>query len=222
MKKMTKAIICLILCFAVVFSLTSCEDFINDIIDDLIDYYSPPIPDGPGSTYEDLYDKNWADYDEMVEIVTRLRAHGTEVAPIPYFDCEEYGLDVKFTMTLPEDWSEGFENELDYFNRKLDKFQAVCVIFFEETSNEEIEKKGTVYAYFYDHITVISWSKDTVPEKPNGAEDIEIKYDHTGSSDYYSVFYNGKIQFGIIRDPSYGRLTDEQLNILEQTINIIE
>lgn len=180
----------------------------------------------PTSEERELY---FFELDEMREIVSRLKANGSEVRAIPYFDCEEYGYDVKFSVRLPKGWSDGYENRLDYFNRKIDYFSGcVCWVFFEQVDLDLTDTSQIKESFDCISLYRISKSRLNVLESPEGADDISIYIenpDYLKYSDYctYRVVYNRRSQFTFSRYVGDGKeeLSEEHIEIFEDTIAIL-
>ena len=97
MKKVTKILISILLLVSIVCSFVSCSA-INNVIGKLV------AVDGPGcglANYE--YDVYWVEtYDEMLDILSKMKAAGTDTPKIPAFNCDEHGIDVKFRISVHE------------------------------------------------------------------------------------------------------------------------
>ena len=205
MKRILKPLICLVLCISVLLSLASCSLF--------------GAPGGPGTTYHELYEEKWIETaDEMRQIVSLLRSHGSEIDPIPFFDCEEYGIDIKFCIAVPRELINGLEEGEEIFDRRMDDLAIRVCVFFEDVTSEELEKREfesykCIYITDYQHLA----------KNPTGADDVEIKLDSDPSNNIYSVFYNGAYQFDFEKTSTnpFG-ITPEQIEILEKTVSIIE
>ena len=133
MKKTVKIFISVIICVSVLLSLVSCNllDAINDFLN--------RNEDGPGSTWYDVFQYMWVEtYDEMLEIVERTRAYGTEIPKIPAFNCEEYGLDIKFAIRVENKIFDVLDDKYEYFDRKINVFSVRCYIFFEDVTLDQV------------------------------------------------------------------------------------
>ena len=214
MEKTVKIFISVIICVSVLLSLVSCNllDAINDFLN--------RNQDGPGTTWNDVYQLMWVEtYDEMLEIVERTRAYGTEIPQIPAFNCEEYGLDVKFAITVKNNIFNELDDKYEYFDRKINNFSVICCVFFESMTIEEVKR--------YSHIprcNCVYLKTETIRkiDSPKGANDVEITRSDSKKEDLV-IYYKGKYQF-ILSAQEYDdfEITEEQIEILEKTITIIE
>jgi hypothetical protein len=174
---------------------------------------------GPDTTYDKVHDEKWIETSaEMREIIALLKSHGSEVFPIPYFDCEEYGLDIKFCISVHHSVINQLEEGENLFDRRIDNLAIRAFVFFEDVTSEELEKREfesykCIYITDYQHLA----------KNPMGADDVEIKLDSDPSNNIYSVFYNGAYQFDFEKTSTnpFG-ITPEQIEILEKTVSIIE
>ena len=207
MKRILKPLICLVLCISVLLSLASCSIFF------------PHLVAGPGTTEREVFQEIFIETDEeMREIVALLKSHGSEINPILYFDCEEYGLDIKFCIAVRRVIVEQLEEGENLFDRRIDNLAIWACVFFEDVTSEELEKREfesykCIYITDYQHLA----------KNPTGADDVEIKLNSDPSNNIYSVFYNGAYQFGFEKTSTnpFG-ITPEQIEILEKTVAIIE
>ena len=225
MKKVVRMFINVIICISVLLSLVSCNllDAINDFLN--------RNDDGPGSAWHHVYQLMWVEtYDEMLEIVERTRAYGTEIPQIPAFDCEEYGLDIKFAIQVENDIFDELEDKDEYFDRKINQFLVICYVFFESVTIDELDI--TCYSLFWlncGYIPSVYMSGNKVQYFIGNSEDNEnIKieseaYSNTNETRIkYSVKYKGKHQFYLVSDYEEFEITEEQIEILEKTLTIIE
>ena len=214
MKKAVKILISIIICVSVLLSLVSCN--LLDAINDFLNRNKA----GPGTTWADVYDYMWVEtYDEMLEIVERTRAYGTEIPQIPVFSCEQYGLDIKFAITVENRIFDELEDKYEYFDRKIKQFSAVCYVFFESVTIEDVEQYISIP--YLNNCVYSTTVQDRRVDSPEGVEYIEIEESHKiGMEKYYSVKYKGKNQFYLVS--YYTEITEEQIEILEKTLTIIE
>ena len=229
MRKIKKSLVALLLLVSVIFSFASCsfldvldgifrED--NDTPDNTIFNSSEFIDGGPGSTYSDTYEEIWIEtYEEMLVIVEKMKANGTEVPQIPAFNCEEYGLDVKFMISLPKHFLNGLEEGQEFYDIKINNFSICCAVFFEEITIETLKlyDAGVIYNKCLT-VTVESSRKSNV-ESPTNAEDVTIQ--PSDIDGIYSVKYNDKFQFQLKQGYIDFTVTEEQFEILKKTIVII-
>ena len=206
MKKIINVAICFMICFAILSSMLSCDSIRN---------YQNKNNDGP-VTEADVAEWYCVDYEEIIAIRTLLKSHGSIMKQIPYFECEEPGLDVRFIIYLPKGWSDDLENKMDYFDKRIDNLIMYCCVFLEETSYTNLD------FYFYEYLDCIRIDpykeRSKVIESPVGAEDIDI---YRAGDKTYEVFYNGRAQF-LLETKKSLELTQEQLELFEQSIAVIE
>ena len=214
MKIHLKRLICLLLCIATVFSLASCG-FLNGLFNWLF---------GEQEGYDDVRVELWVEtLDEMLYIIERTRSYGTKISQLPTFDCEEYGIDVKFMVTISRDLYEGLEEGELYYERYLKDFYLRSYVFFEDVTVEELERYIDVAYHFKCAYTVEEREKRFLAESPNEAEEIFVRgfMDAQNSYKSYQFEYNGKAQFSInLKYLDF--ISEENLEILKQTICIIE
>ena len=237
MKKLAKIFVCILLLSSVILSLASC-DAVNHIFSrfnrrkpivptGISDWYEGcPVPEGytGGLTYNYQIHAHsefkWLEtYEEMVDAVTRLRAHGTEIAPIPFFDCEKYGYDVKFCLSFPRKaQSEELSEGQNYFDRKIVSLSISAYVFFEYMSIDEL-MYDSVYAlrHFYIHNDRKSL------KNPDSNDVISIeKYKMEHSCIYY-VYYNNNESSGFrFKTLPSCELSEEEIAVLEKTLVVIE
>lgn len=221
MKKTVKILISVIICISVLLSLVSCNllDAINDFLN--------RNEDGPGSTWYDVYQFMWVEtYDEMLEIVERTRAYGTEIPQIPAFACEEYGLDVKFAIIVENDIFDELEDKYEYFDRKINQFSVFSCVFFKDMTIEEVERYGDLPTYNCAYVPSVYMTGPANRyhiDNPEGASDVNIEKSEINSeTTWYYVKYKGKYQFKLINEYKEFEITEEQIEILEKTLTIIE
>jgi hypothetical protein len=235
MKIHLKRLICLLLCIATVFSLTSCE---------IVDYVSGWFEEEEESLYPRGYTGGcqtaygelesiliiWFEtYDEFIEAIERTRAQGTKIPRVAYFDCEEYGIDIKFCVILRRHLLPDIQEGESYFDKKLhdDDLSIFTCVFFEYISIEELE-----YTYFerYPGFRVKSEGIGTHYPAAVDYDSVEIiLHPNINASDSYipryDVYYYGEMQF-YFNTNSFGYdryyISDENLEILENTIRFVE
>ena len=233
MYKTAKILISLLLLVSIVLSFVSCRavGYIISCLDTggargYAEWYEGcPVPEGytgglnKNYQYHTVTEIKWLEtYDEMLDAVTRLRAHGTEIDPIALFDCEEYGFDLKFCMEFnrpKEPLSEG----QGYFDRKLIGVIVNTYVFFEDITIEKLvysavdmyKNVSTVNNRYHSDLTAIQ-STDTVT-----IEEIVVLDDLIT---WYSVNCNATYLFTLTSSSCF-KLTEEQIEILEKTLVII-
>ena len=219
MRKIKKSLVTLLLLASVIFSFASC-----DLVVEIHNYFNEIGKygkDGPGSTYWDNYEEIWIEtYEEMLVIVEKMKANGTEVPQIPAFNCEEYGLDVKFMIALPKHFLNSLEEGQEFYDIKINNFSIRCAVFFEEITIETLKlyDGGTIYNKCLT-VTVESSRKSNV-EIPTNTEDVTIQ--PSDIDGIYSVKYNDKFQFQLKQGYINFTVTEEQFEILKKTVAIIE
>ena len=224
MKKTAKIVISIIICISVLLSLMSCNllDAINDFLN--------RNEDGPGSAWHHVYQYMWVEtYDEMLEIVERTRSYGTEIPQIPTFNCEQYGIDVKFAITVENDIFDELEDKYEYFDRKINQFSVISYVFFESVTIDELDTTSYSLSWLNGgYIPSIYMSGNKVQYFIGNSEDNEnIEIESSGDilgneSKRYSVKYKGKHQFYLVSYYEEFEITEEQIEILEKTIVIIQ
>ena len=227
MKTHIKRLICLLLCIATVFSLTSCEvvDYVSGWFEEEEeenDNYIPFWYTG-GLEHNREFHKGcvivWFEtYDEVIEVIEITKAYGTEINKFVYFDCEEYGIDVKYCAVFSRDeycWN--MQEGDSYFDRKIPGGLSISTyIFFDDISIEVLERS----LYEWHHGARISGKyKNSITDR----DSVEIYIDFVdGKTVNYDVEWDGKLQFDFNVYPVYGEdiyyISDEHLEILEQTV----
>ena len=167
--------------------------------------------------YNEVY---WLEtYDEVVEAVELLKSHGTEIPPIILFDCEEYGLDMKFCISFRKS-SEPYTDGKNYFDRKLEIVEIYSFVFFEDVTVEELEYSHYNYyecvLYYAHHLDI---SHMDYPEDP---EDVYLKAtDDSDGWGYIQVHYNRESQYTLWTRLS-AEISAERLELLEKTMRFIK
>ena len=235
MKKTGKIIISVLIIVAVVVSFTSCN-LLAPVLSKLglygnfggkIEYDdSFPFPEGYTGGVQPTYqfhltnEVKWLEtYEEALDAVTRLRAHGTEIGPIALFDCEEYGYDLKFCVIFSRSKSEALSEGQNYFDRKLANVDIITCVFFEDVTIDELIFSSH---YYYDSIEITAHdTRNATSTQSNDIVNIEkysINKEYEASS--YLVTYNDSPQF-TFESTGYFELTYEQIGILEKTLVVI-
>ena len=225
MKKLVRKIVCLFLCISVLLSLTSCDAIYKKLKE--ANSKVPPGYTGGFNTdphYHNTYEIKWLEtYDELINAVTLLKANGTKIGDKrylrrePIFNCEEYGLDVKFCIKFNRNLAEEFKEGKDYFDRHIEYVDIKCYVFLESVSINELEY-DLLSRYKRIRVGIIS---DELFDDPRGADDIRIYYstDENVKNGYY-IYYYGKNQLGI--DTNIDEIPEDVIEILEKTLTIIE
>ena len=221
MKKTVKIFISVIICVSVLLSLVSCN--LLDAINDFLNRNS----DGPGSAWHHVYQYMWVEtYDEMLEIVERTKAYGTEIPQIPAFNCEQYGIDVKFAIQVKNSVFNELDDKYEYFDRKINQFLVVCCVFFEDVTIEEVKRYvylPTCNCAYVPSVYMTGSANRHHIDNPEDASDVNIEKSEINSeTTWYYVKYKGKYQFRLISNYKEFEITEEQIEILEKTITIIE
>lgn len=219
MRKTAKIFISLLLLFAIACSFASC---------DLIKRFGDK--DGPGTTYKEAHVAIWVEtYDELKFVLDRMKAAGTKTLQIPAFDCEEYGIDVKFQIVLRRSEAEQLQDGENYYDVKLNFVHIVCYLFFEEVTIEQIQARYSIIegskCSEFRFYRVAMKNRYDVLTPPKDYEDFKIHnvgLNGETNSEIYYMYYDGKNQFYIERSRTYFDLTEEQLETLEKTVVLIE
>lgn len=253
MKKIFKTAICLLICLSMILSMTSCEwrnaiDSFNarakafygkirnvDSTPTHVWHEGCVLPNGyTGGAYSSRRTHFRAAFiwfetvDELNAALDLTRAHGTEIPQTPYFDCEEYGIDIKFLVTFPRRLvCDGRDmREQTSMDQKINYLKITAHVFFEDVSIEELE-----YSY-YNSYDGFSTEKNSSPEHQNyveyPSENAEVtiySFEHEDMEffDMYAVNYDGVLQFALRehRDSEHV-ITEEEWEIFKKTISIIE
>ena len=231
MKIHLKRLICLLLCIAMIFSFTSCEivDYVSGWFEEEEeenDNYIPFWYTGGLNYNRDFHDMFvivWFEtYDEVIEVIEITKAHGTEINKFVYFDCEEYGIDVKYCAVLSRDeYCQNMQEGDSYFDRKIPGGLDICAyLFFEEISIEVLERS----LYEWHHGVEIGGGEysNSIIDRDSVEIYVGSVYESSSRRVVYFVEWDGKPQFDFSVYPVYGEdlyyISDEHLEILEQTI----
>ena len=225
-----KSLVSILLLISILFSLMSC-DLVSDIVDRFTEdpprYHAEydesfPFPKGyTGGVNTNYqwhldYEVKWLDtYDELKDAVTRLRAHGTEVAPTVVFDCEEYGLDLKFCVISPRYLSEELSEDQGYFDRYLVSVSISTYVFFEDASIDEIIFDWILYDQSYKYVMI----NNTYLRTFSISEDEEISI-RTSADATLDAYGNGEYKFNF--EQHHYTVTEEDVEILEKTLVVFE
>ena len=225
MRKFSKIFLSLLLLVAIMLSCASCDSSTN-VFSMLFG-----IDGGRKSCGLDNYQYCvfWIDtYDEMIYVLDKMKAAGTQTPQIPAFNCEEYGIDIKFQIVLRRSAVEQLKEGQNYYDVKLSYVSIYCCLFFETVTLEQIQdyslhelESGFVNFRLY---TVRKFKHSDVLEKPY-YRNVRIHNEGLdGNPEYgkYYIYYNTKNQFYMEKSHIHFDLTEEQIEILEKTLVIIE
>ena len=229
MKIHLKRLICLLICIATVFSLASCEivDYVSGWFEEEEEIFAMPSGYTGGLDYNREFHNGlvivWFEtYDEVIEVIEITKAYGTEINKFVYFDCEEYGIDVKYCAVFSRDeycWN--MQEGDSYFDRKIPGGLSISTyIFFDDISIEVLERS----LYEWHHGARISGKyKNSIIDRDSVEIYVGSVYDSSSTRRVvYFVEWDGKPQFNFSVYPVYGEdlyyISDEHLEILEQTV----
>lgn len=215
MRKIKKSVVALLLLVSVMFSFASC-DLINEVKDFLdVDF------GGPGTTSYDAIAVKWVEtYEEMIAIVEKMRATGTEVPQIPAFNCEEYGIDVKFRILFYSSYISYLEEGKEIYDIPI--ISVTCYIFFEDVTIDDLEKYHTTPSGMNGYC-VTQRNYNIEINAPSITDSVEFSKNSVTSSERisYGVKYNGEYKFSIVAIDNDIALTKEQIEILKKTLVVI-
>ena len=125
MKKMTKILISILLLVSIVCSFASCALGERLLFDGRNDPYS---------LIHHEYKVYWVEtYDEMLDILSKMKAAGTDTPKIPAFNCDEFGMDVKFRIMVHSSDVKKLKEGQKYYDRRLKKGVSIqCYIFLDD------------------------------------------------------------------------------------------
>ena len=188
MKIHLKRLICLLLCIATVFSLASCEivDYVSGWFeeetdegakdDNGIQNSTPTFPEGyTGGSYRayiNVCDIYWFEtVDELIDAVSRLEAHGSQVDRTGVFDFPEDDFDFKFMMSITREYAEPLSEGQNEFDRKCDDVQIYWFVFDEYITIDEL-----LYAYAEDICRLYSggYSSSAIASLGSKVEDLSL------------------------------------------------
>ena len=219
MKKSIKVVVSLILCLTMLFAFTSCNFAIRaDVL------FSGSFGNNYiGSAFwNELFNTAgdpqyvWVEtYDDLAEVVEKMKEQGTMIPRTPVFDCEDDGFDVKFRISYRE--STVFGKNKSYCEKYLYDVSITCYVFFEEVSVENYESDPEGYDYF----EVVKFNDGSVIDDPTAYDDIEFVV-RTDNASVFDVIYNGRYQFECMKGVKSFEITNEQLEIFKSTLKVIE
>ena len=223
MRNVLKILVCIAICFSSIISLVSCDDIYDILYTNKKSY----VPDGytGGVEYDDhyhsLYEIKWVEtYEEMMDAVTLLRSHGSTIYDATVFSCEEDSLDFKFCFVFPRDKAPALQEGENYFDRCIDGVNITQFIFLEDVTIEELEYST------WDSYKAMCVVVEETPDDPQGVENIEFNpwIAETAQNGYghYEIRYNDKIQFVLDMGYEECALTEEQINALKNSIEILK
>lgn len=236
MKRLLKTIICILICISALFSMISC-DLINYFFDRDVDGPHPwhegcVAPDGyTGGTdiprvqlvdFLRSYIIVWFEtYDELMEAVNLTKSYGTEIATTPYFDVEEYGIDIKFQVLISREMAKAnLSNNGSYFAGKIDTIYINNELFFEFVEIPVLEYS---YRMLYSGFYVVNTPEIPLPEEGEKIEISKDSFTNVLGRGSYSISYGGEVRFRIEETSSGQEETSaETLEILEQNLKFIQ
>ena len=232
MKNKIKLLIAFTLCLTLIFSVVSC-DLLKNITNNNVDgehewHEGCIVPKGytGGITYSRSlllhHVVRWFEtHEELMEVITLMKANDNEISQIPFFDCEEYGIDVKFCVVVPR--TDDFVEDISYYNRKFTSVAVHSFIFFEDVTIAELE-----YSQYYDYEGMKLYASENIKNKiAEGNTNVDIyaeseeKLESYERADYY-ISVDGEVQFVLKQNVRGYSISDEKLEILRKTINVIE
>lgn len=223
MSKLIKIILNILVCLSFVISLTACDLLnvfgIRQGNDDIVpNGYTGGVTND--KHYHYVYETVWLEtYDELTNALTLLKSNSSEIPKTPIFNCEKYGIDVKYRISFSRDKSEKLQEGREYFDRRLERITVTWYAFFEELTVEEL-----IYSRwnrYYSASVFFDSERIDIPSDVNDVM-ISIKEPYPNEDIEYNVFYSEKNQFKILMNSPESYLSEEQLDILEQTIEFIE
>ncbi len=232
MRKIVKAFLCFTICFSVLLSLLSCGLF--DRNQDGIEHEWHEgciVPEGytggviTNRNYHMTYENKWLEtYDEFIDAVTLLNSNGSKLPQIPIFNCEEYGIDIKFRFSFQRNLAEELKEGQGYFDRKIDHVSITFYAFFEDVSIEKLEY-SLVELYDAVYISRNGFADlDVKTDSLDGVEDIDVSINKLTDRIAYSFSYNEKKQIILLSTYETFRtdvVTQDHLEIFAKTIEII-
>ena len=126
-------------------------------------------------------------YEEVLEAVELLKAHGSKIRPIATFNCDGEPYDLKWVFEYSRSKADKLEEGKNFFDRKIDNGKFYCYIFRKDVT---IDVLNYSKVSMYDANRVISSLKSD--------DDIIIEDTSLLSFDWY-----GKKESGYIQPPGY-------------------
>ena len=216
MKKVTKILISLLLLVSIVCSFASCE-VLEDVFNFMLNPFTPTF--GPGTRAVDMREVRWVEsYDEMLEILNKMKNAGTSVPQFIAFDCEEYGIDVKFKISLSKkkDMAK-LEPGQSFYDIKLSYVHITCYLFSEDISVAELDKEGVYGPKHYRYQVSKADHSKIIPDFTD-VNQLEIIDNADGR---WIVYYQGKTQIYLRPGDQGTELTEEEVEILKKTLVVI-
>ena len=230
MKNLKRISISLLLLISILLSLASC-DVRNSIAtlfhskkDGQSYKYDDSFPFPEGYTGGLIFDYKWHlehevkwldTYDELKDAVTRLRAHGTEGPTTVVFDCEEYGLDLKFCIVSTRYRSEELAEGQGYFDRYLSSVSIYTYVFFEDVSIDDMMYDEISRNYKYKYVEIYQ----TLRYHFNITDGSKIQIS-VFSDDTLCVDADGEYKFKFKQ--YHYTVSEEDIAILEKTLVVFE
>ena len=216
MKKTAKILISILLLVSIAFSFNSCA---------LGERLSFDGRNDPYSLIHHEYKVYWVEtYDEMLDILSKMKAAGTDTPKIPAFNCDEFGIDVKFRIEVHKSDIEKLKDGEEYYDRRLEKnFSIQCYIFLDDIDIQIL--KAYIDSIPSVHYYVVKKYNSQEVESFADFEDLKIhKQRSDGTTEFreFHIYYNGKNQFYIKKYNEAQELTEEQIEILKKTVVVIE
>lgn len=220
MKKSLKLVISFVLCLAMVLSFVSCG--IINVIEDACFYVTNiSRKKYKGVTAYDVLRVRWIEtYEEAVTIVEKMRLNGETIPSIPAFDCEEYGIDVKFLILFDSEYEKDLEEGKEIYDIPI--LSVTCYIFLEDITVNKLKMYHNYphgmdgyYTGTRDNFEIKTPKKTDYVKFSKNVERFNIE------STSYGITYNGEYQFSLYGTDVGIELTDEQIKILKKTIVVI-
>ena len=237
-----KKLFIVLLCFVLMLSIASCSLFdpreggLHEWREDCC-----PVPEGytggvdPNLESHHSGEVKWLEtYDELLSAVALLKSHGTEFygtrferLDLMFFNCEEYGIDIKFCISFERHSAEKLKEGQDFFDRTIPRVHIVSYVFFEDVSIEKLE-----YSMVHNYNSLVLDQNPSIYRKQIDPENINIRQeviDPQVDSNYIQRYtfchgedriLNLKYQFHAEKGQN-SALTEEQLEILKESFTII-
>lgn len=185
---------------------------------------SYPFPEGytggvqSAYTYHFEHKVIWLDTaDEFIDAITVMKSNGVEIGRIPYFDCEETGLDIKFCLTFKR--NKNLHTNNDYFAANDMLLSILPVVFIDYISIDELEY--SLY-YVYEGFAIRQYESVRTPTEYDS-----IKINQVNNEEQiYELSYNGVKQFYLNSTYKFQDIHEEELfgyfEIFKNTLKIVE
>jgi hypothetical protein len=148
-------------------------------------------------------------YEDVLEAVTLLEYHNSNILKTIGFDCDGEPYDIKWLFVYERRYADKLVEGKNYFDRKIDNCQFVCYTFSKEVTIEELNFAQT---YFYGSMRITYYPNNAVIEDP---ELLSISWNNNKEhpTDYF-VFYDSLKIADIYRNIPKDTLSDEYIEIL--------